>query len=496
MPRPGRTATPSSPQDPATGAARLPLERLEPVAGFGRVGAAPGYVYRPSTVAGVREVMALAAESGVPLTLRGAGRSYGDAALRPEALVLDLTRMQRILAWDPATGVLDAEPGVTIRDVWRFALGDGWWPAVVPGTMAPTLGGCLAMNVHGKNNWARGTVGDHCLELDVLLPAGGRRTISREREAELFHAVIGSFGQLAVLTRVRWQLKKVSSGLLEVRAEAVPDLEAMLRLLDDSKDRYEYVVGWVDAFPGGRKLGRGQVHFARMLEPGEDPDPAQSLRLEAQGLPETLFGVVPRAILWRLMQPWTNRAGMRWVNASKALLARTVQDGAVYRQSLAAYQFLLDYVPGWERAYEPGGLIQHQSFVPRDAALAVFRGQLETCRKAGLPSFLAVMKRHRPDPFLLSHAVDGFSLALDFPVTRSNQARLWALVRELAEPVVAAGGRFYPAKDAALPAELFQASFREGQLERFSELKARTDPGGLLTSALAERLLGASSPSI
>jgi FAD/FMN-containing dehydrogenase len=245
----------------------------------------------------------------------------------------------------------------------------------------------------------------------------------------------------------------------------------------------------MDAFAGGRRLGRGQLHLARPLAEGEDPNPAQSLRLEAQDLPDTFFGLLPKSVLWRLMKPWTNRPGMRLVNAVKYRLAATREEGAVYRQSLAGYQFLLDYVPGWERAYLPGGLIQHQSFVPVDRAEPVFRRQLELCRKAGLPSFLAVLKRHRPDPFLLSHAVDGFSLALDFPVLPRRRKELWDLVRRLAEPVVEAGGRFYPAKDAALPRDLYQATFHEEQLARFAALKAEVDPRGLFTSALAERLL-------
>jgi decaprenylphospho-beta-D-ribofuranose 2-oxidase len=447
-------------------------------------------------------VLALAAERGLPLTFRGAGCSYGDAAFHPEGLILDLQRLRRILAWDPQTGVIDVEPGVTVRDLWRFALGDGWWPPVVSGTMEPTLGGCLAMNIHGKNNWQRGTLGEHCLELDLLLPSGELRTVSPsvpgDPDGDLFHAVIGSFGQLGVITRARLQLKKVASGLVAVRAEPVANLGAMLAAMDEAKDEYEYLVGWIDAFPGGifsgRAVGRGQIHYARHLEADEDPQSHRTLALEAQDLPETFFGVLPKSILWRLMKPFTHRPGMRLINAAKFRAAATVQRGKLYHQSLAGYSFLLDYVPGWKRAYLPGGLIQHQSFVPREAAEGVFRQQLALCRKRGLPPFLAVLKRHRPDPFLLSHGVDGFSLALDFPVTGRNRTRLWALVRDLSVLVVEAGGRFYPAKDAAIPGELYQATLPEGALARFRELKETLDPDGVLTSALARRWLGAPDP--
>ncbi|MCB1032935.1 MAG: FAD-binding oxidoreductase [Acidobacteria bacterium] len=485
------------PQKTDLGAPRrelLPVDRLERVAGFGGVLEAPGYVYRPSTLDDVVEVLRRAESTGRNVTLRGAGRSYGDAALRAEAVVLDLSRMNRILSWDPESGTIEVEPGATIRDIWRFALGDGWWPPVVPGTMHPTLGGCLAMNVHGKNCYKAGTVGDHCLELDLLLPAGEIRTLRPGggrpgKDGELFRAVIGSFGQLGVVTRIRWQLKRIHSGLVEVKPLPVKNLEELLRGIDEGKDDFEYAVGWMDAFARGRGLGRGQIHLARYLAPGEDPDPAQSLRLENQHLPENLFGVLPRSVMWRLAKPLTNRVGMRWVNRGKYLSARRQKD-LPYQQSLAEFQFLLDYIPSWERAYPAsGGLIQHQSFVPKEAAEEVFRKQIEICHRFRMPSFLAVLKRHRADDFLLSHAVDGFSLALDFPVSAGNRERLWSMVRELARPVVEAGGRFYPAKDAALTPELFQATFRDGQLERFAEIKGEADPSGLLTSSLAERLL-------
>jgi hypothetical protein len=285
-------------------------------------------------------------------------------------------------------------------------------------------------------------------------------------------------------------MKKIHSGFLEVEAVAAKNLESILQMVDGAKDQWEYVVGWIDAFAGGRKLGRGLLHYGRHLEAEEDPAPGQSLSVAAQDLPDTIMGVVPKSVMWRFLKPFTNRPGMRMVNLAKWIMGSTVGDDAVYRQSLAAFSFLLDYVPGWKRIYEPGGLIQHQSFVPIEAAEDVFAKQLELCRRRGFPSFLAVLKRHRPDEFLMSHAVDGFSLALDFPVIEGRRDRLWALVRELAEPVVEAGGRFYPAKDAALPPELYRATFKEGQLDRFRELKDKLDPEHRFRSALSDRLLG------
>ncbi len=467
----------------------LPVERLRWLEGWGMAVGAAGYVFRPSSAEGIAEAFDAARASGVPVVLRGAGCSYGDAALRAESVVLDLSGLDRVLDWNPHTGIMEVEAGATIETVWRHAIGHGWWPPVVTGTMKPSVGGVLAMNVHGKNNWRRGTFGDHCLEIELVLSDGASRRLTPEGDPEVFHATVGSFGQLGVATRARIQLEKVHSGRLEVRAVAARDLAAILRLADEAKDEWEYVVGWVDAMAGGRSLGRGLLHFGRHLEIGEDPEADRSFQPAAQDLPARVLGVLPSAQVWRALAPLTNRPGMRLVNMGKYLAGCTVGNGSVYRQSLAAFSFLLDYLPDWKRIYLPGGLIQHQSFVPVDAAETVFRRQLESCRRRQLPAFLAVLKRHRPDAFLLSHGLDGFSLALDFPVVAARKRELWALVRELAEPVVAAGGRFYPAKDTALPGELYRATFAGGEIERFHELKNRMDPERRLTSALADRLL-------
>ena len=57
----------------------------------------------------------VAREHGLFIRLRSACRSYGDAAMIVENICPDLTRKDRIVDWDPGTGVIQVEPGVTLR---------------------------------------------------------------------------------------------------------------------------------------------------------------------------------------------------------------------------------------------------------------------------------------------------------------------------------------------------------------------------------------------
>jgi FAD/FMN-containing dehydrogenase len=107
-----------------------------------------------------------------------------------------------------------------------------------------------------------------------------------------------------------------------------------------------------------------------------------------------------------------------------------------------------------------------------------------------MPSYLGVTKRHRPDKFLLSHAVDGFSFAMDFKVTNSNRAKLHAMLQEFDKIVIENGGRFYFAKNSETTAQTAQAFYGEEAVMKFRKLKKRCDPNGLLESDLYRRIFG------
>ncbi len=462
---------------------RAPWKVLD---GFGASTRAVSRHVRPGTLSELAAVLQQAQRESMTVIPRGSGRSYGDASLNTGALTIDTAGLAKWMAWDPATGVADLEPGATIGDLWRRTLPDGWWPAVVPGTMFPTMGGCIAMNIHGKNCYKVGPFGDHVTELDLMTADGQVRTLSPEREGELFRAVIAGLGLLGVVTRVRLQLKRVHSGRLRVRPIRTPSLAAMFDALAERTATADYLVGWMDCFATGGALGRGLVHEANHLAEGEDPQGRHTLAAEQQDLPNAIFGV-PRSLVWRFLQPFTNDVGIRLMNQAKYLLPEATDRDGTFLDSHAAFAFLLDYVPGWRNVYGASGFMQYQLFVPDGSAREAMREALELCQRRGLVSYLGVFKRHRADSFLLTHGLDGWSLALDFPVPKREPERLWALTRDLTRIVLEAGGTFYPAKDQVVDAESFARAYGE-RLMRFREIKRSLDPNALFAGDQARRL--------
>ena len=476
--------------DPTTSDALLKSYRY--VEGWGMSVGHLGRVLSPRSVEEVVAAFELARREGVSLGPRGTGNSYGDASLHSQGHVLDLSRMRGVLSWDATSGVAELEAGVTIEQLWKHILPDGRWPAVVSGTMFPTMGGAASMNIHGKNHYRVGGFGDQTLELDLVLPSGEVRTCDRERNAELFHAAIGGFGMLGVISRVKVRTKRVFSGELSVSAISVRNLREALEIMEARRADADYLVGWLDGFGTGDHLGRGLLHDARHLAEGEDPEPRRTLSIAHQELPHSILGF-PKSQLWRILRLFNHDPGMRLVNALKHHAGRIQGLGEPERWTHAAFSFLLDYVPNWKWAYGRRGrrgLIQFQAFVPDAAAHEVLGGLFADGRDAGFVPYLAVLKRHRPDAFPLTHTLDGWSLALDFKVTPQGREALSACARRMTARVLDAQGRFYFAKDSLLRPGDVRRFLPPDALAAFAELKRELDPEHLLQTDLSRRALG------
>src|SRR5215469_7964697 len=75
----------------------------------------------------------------------GMGRSYGDVCLLKDGNLLVTTGMDRLISFDPATGLLTAEAGMTLAQILDFAVPRGFFLPVSPGTKYVTLGGRLTI---------------------------------------------------------------------------------------------------------------------------------------------------------------------------------------------------------------------------------------------------------------------------------------------------------------------------------------------------------------
>jgi FAD/FMN-containing dehydrogenase len=77
---------------------------------------------------------------------------------------------------------------------------------------------------------------------------------------------------------------------------------------------------------------------------------------------------------------------------------------------------------------------------------------------------------------------------MDFPIHAGNRDTVVRMCRDMDELVLAAGGRFYFAKDSTLHPDTVRAYLGDDVIAEFKQLKARCDPDGILQTNLWRRL--------
>jgi decaprenylphospho-beta-D-ribofuranose 2-oxidase len=403
---------------------------------------------------------------------RGLGRSYGDSSLPPpgQPVVAGTPLADRILSFDPATGVLRAEAGFSLYDLNRVFRPRGFCAPVAPGTQYITLGGMVAADVHGKNHHRDGCFGRHVLRLRMRVADGTIVECSPERECDLFRATVGGMGLTGHILDVECRLMPIPSPWIWRESERIADIDRFIEALKEAGPRWPYTMGWIDCLSRGRALGRGILARGRWAERTEAPaGPPRKL-----GRPAIPF-VFPGWVI--------SRASVRAFNSLYYHRhPRRVRRGIVHPES---FLYPLDVVRHWNRMYGPRGFTQYQCVLPDSAGHGAARRFLELLTGRGGASMLCVIKDCGEEGAgLLSFPRPGISIALDIPIRDQTQS----LVDALNELVIAEGGRIYLAKDAFTRPEHFRAM--EPRLPEWSRIRSRWDPQGRLRSAQSVRILG------
>ncbi|MDQ1249131.1 MAG: decaprenylphospho-beta-D-ribofuranose 2-oxidase [Actinomycetota bacterium] len=459
---------------------RTMYRRTELLTGWGRTAPSSATVALPAP--GEDPATLLTEVTGDPalrtrgLVARGLGRSYGDAAQNGGGLVLTLPPGG--LRLDPVAGTLTADAGTSIDEILRVIVPQGWFVPVTAGTRYVTVGGAIAADIHGKNHHCDGTFGAHVRAMDVLTADGHVHTVTPdaadEADRDLFAATVGGMGLTGVILNATFGLMPIETSKILVDTRRTIDLDDAMARMSAAHDTATYSVAWLDSVAKGARFGRG------VLTTGEHA-PLTALPVAARRDPTaydpSMLASAPPFVPGGLLTPLTVRA----FNEAWYRKAPKSRDAEV--QSIAAFFHPLDGVGDWNRIYGPKGFLQYQFAVP-DSGADVVRLALSELQRIGAPSFLSVLKRFGPENgFPLSFPMAGWTLALDLPAGIDG---LGDTLDDLDEAVLAAGGRFYLAKDSRTTGDVIAAGYP--QLDKFRAVKAAHDPNNLFRSDLSRRL--------
>jgi D-lactate dehydrogenase (cytochrome) len=184
-------------------------------------GTLPAGIIWPVSTEEVSKILAWAYEQDVPVTPWGAGTSTeGNPVPTRGGLVMDMTRMNKILDIRPQDLQTDVQPGVLRKELNRQAGKQGLFFPVDPGADA-TIGGMIANNASGVQTIKYGATKDYVMKLTVVLPQGnvihtGCKAHKSSSGYDLSRLFVGSEGTLGVVTAATLRLTGIPSHHLAV----------------------------------------------------------------------------------------------------------------------------------------------------------------------------------------------------------------------------------------------------------------------------------------
>ena len=442
------------------------------LAGWGRTAFSVAETTVPASEDDVRRVVMAPGARGA--VARGLGRSYGAAAQNAGGAVILMpdTPVGRPFRLDPTSGTVTAPAGMSLDEILKRVVPQGWFVPVTPGTRFVTVGGAIASDVHGKNHHVDGSFGAHVRSMRVMLSSGEVVSLGPTERPEWFWATVGGMGLTGVILDAEFSLLPIGSSRVRVETERLADFDAVVAAMSPgSDDGYRYSVAWVDLLATGRSTGRG------VLTRGDHADASEVGKGDPLGYDPKVMVAAPSWVPNGLL----NKASIRLFN--EAWFRKAPSRRHVGVESIPAFFHPLDGVRRWNHLYGSAGFIQYQLIVPL-SEVDVLRKVIEAFASRGVASFLAVLKRMGPqNPAPMSFPTEGWTLTLDMGAGIRGLAGLLATVDSM---VLDAGGRHYLAKDS----HVAPAAVRRGY-PRFTEWQAtqrEMDPAGTWNSDLARRL--------
>ncbi|WED43742.1 FAD-binding oxidoreductase [Legionella cardiaca] len=356
------------------------------------------------------------------LLARGNGSSYGDCCVNHQGIIVETTRLNHFISFDPTSAVLIAQGGVSFADL--FTISPNHIPPVIPGTLRATIAGGIANDIHGKNNHQAGSFGQHIAWIELQLK-NESYLCSPKKNRELFFATIGGLGLTGIIKRVAINMRKASP-FVSVETEKYSELEPLLHRMEHYGTQYDYQVAWVDLLNDKRNALLSLANHT-----------------EARNAKSRYHLTIPK-LPFRLVNTWNMRLFNRLYFNSYQIKNKILP--------LSYFNNPLDAIQHWNRLYGKQGLLQFQAVFDKDTACGTIQQLLGLINAAQATPTLAVLKYFtQAGCGLLSFSQPGFTLAIDF----INNAQAQSAIRAMNEYITNQHGKSYLAKDLFLTADQF-----------------------------------------
>ncbi len=407
------------------------------------------------------------------LISRGAGLSYTAASFGEDVCSIDHAQFDRILSFDKENKCIEVEAGISLGKLYDFLIEHGLFLATQPGHPRITVGGCVAPDIHGKNQFMDGTCINQVESLKLFHPSHGIIELSPEQNPELFRLTCGGYGLTGNIISCKLKLKSIPSDMANVTLRPIACIEDLPKMLRESADKADFIFSWHDFNIRGKDFGKGFIQEGRFIANASIGEKTsirkkaaeQSLNAETRGsLPFPIFNSIS-------------------VAAMNALYGAKGNSGSSFQLSLFDSIFPIQNVKElYFKFFGAAGFHEYQAIIPESNFGQYIEGVRHALQKRNLPITLASAKLFAGKQDLLRFTGDGICFAMNFP--RGQEAD--ELMKELDRLLVNCKGAPNIIKDSRLSKEIVAATYPE--YEHFRTLLHQFDPKRIYRSELSERL--------
>ncbi|PYM95509.1 MAG: FAD-binding oxidoreductase [Candidatus Rokuibacteriota bacterium] len=428
----------------------------------------------------VRAALQFARDNGLKVSVAGVRHSMGGQAFARNALVLDMTRLNR-MSLDARSATLTVQSGATWHAIQKF-LHPRFAVLAMQSTDIFTVGGSISVNAHGMDHQA-GSVGGTIRSMHVMLADGSVQHLSPTENPRLFNLVVGGYGLFGVILDADLEVTDNPVYRSERRVIGYRDFPAVFDNEIRPEARYELMYGHLSTAPQSFLEEMLLYTYRRADGRGADIPPLGEVR-----------AVKLRRLVFNLAKQGTLPMRLKWL-AEKYVEPRLGSCPVSRNQALAEGEACLvsrnhpmhDSVRYLKNALEDETDILQEYFVPHAQFVAFvdgLRAALMAHRANVLNASVRVVRRE--DNVLTYAPTEMFAVVLYLNQTTdaAGDARMRSLTSELIDLAARMGGTFF------LP---YQLHYTAAQLQRsypsvteFFAAKRQLDPTGLLTNTFYE----------
>ena len=403
---------------------------------------------------------------------RGAGLSYAAASFGSGSTSFSHDRFDRILDFDQATGEVEVETGIRLFSLHNFLEPRGYFLPVQPGHGQISVGGCIAADVHGKNQFKDGTFIEQVISLTLFHPDYGIIETSPTQNSELFHLTCGGYGLTGHILSVRLRTQERPPFDIITRLKAFSEINAGVELLFESADKIDFLHSWHD-FSKKKTLGSGIIFMSSFSKSKENFKE-----------PRKFHPIIPKQIGTKHRIPYArfllNQYSLMGLNTLYKQTAYSYLDNKP--TSLFNALFPIHSLQSYYSFLGNKGFHEYQVLLPRNLT-AEFLSELgDIAKSLKIPITLASAKVFRGEGDLLRFTGNGVCFAVNF----QRSIRAVELLKWLDEKVIAIKGKPNIIKDSRLPRHVVEACYPE--VGKFRTQLKNFDPKRLFRSELSERL--------